>query len=1139
VTRGGGRAPGIGRLLRGYRVAAGLTQDQLASAAGISVAGLRDIEQGRTARPRASSVTRLAGVLPLGPREREELAALLAGPRPGHSRAGPGRDGRAPGGGAAEVVRLSVLGPLAAWRDGTPLALGPARQRAVLGLLALHEGSGLSCAAIADALWGEAPPATARDMIQGYVSRLRGLLWPAAAPRHPVPGPGPAALRWDGSGYRLAAGAVHCDLAEFDQLSWRARQDAAAGDAGQAAARYEQALRLWRGPPLADLDILHGHPVLAGLERRHADVVIEYADAAGAVGRPGDATRSLWLLAGREPLDERVHARLMIALAASGQRAAALRVHEALRQRLDEELGVLPGPELTGAHTRILRQEATAAANPPGPPRARSGPAGRDRPVPPPRQLPPDGGHFTGRERELAELSALLGQARQPGTGAVVISAIGGTAGVGKTALALHWAHQVAAEFPDGQLYVNLRGYDVDRPVPAADALAAFLRALGVAGPDIPEGTEERAARYRSLLAGQRVLVVADNAGSVEQVRPLLPGTPASVAVVTSRDSLAGLVARDGARRLDLGVLPLADAVGLLRTLIGRRVGDEPAAAAVLAGQCARLPLALRVAAEFAVAHPGTALADLVSELAEQHRRLDLLDAGGDSRTALRAVLSWSYRDLAPDAAHLLRRLGLHPGPDFEPCAAAALAGGTAAEAGQLLGTLARAHLVQRMRGRYAMHDLLRAYASELGAAQEDGRERRAARTRLFDFYLRTAAEAMDTLYPAERDRRPRIPPPGGPAPAVAAAAPPAARAWLDAERANLLAVAGQAASQGWPGHSIQLAATLFRHLEAGGYYAEAVAIHTSACRAARDTGDHAAEAAALISLGTAYGRLGRGQQATGHYERALGLYQQAGDRAGQARALNNLGNIEYQQGRSQQATRHLGEAGTLYRDAGNRVGESRVLNNLALIEQRQGRYHQAAGHLERALVLFRAAGDQNGEAYALDNLGTVYLRQGRCQQAAEHVGQALALFRETGDRIGEADALSILGDAGLRGGRPQEAACYHRQALALFRNIGMRLGEAKALNGLGEASLAAGYPGRARAQHRTALSLLSQASDQYQEARGHSGLGHALDASGHPARARYHWGQALARYTALGAPEAGDLTRCLAAAAGRGEAPG
>jgi hypothetical protein len=365
-----------------------------------------------------------------------------------------------------------------------------------------------------------------------------------------------------------------------------------------------------------------------------------------------------------------------------------------------------------------------------------------------PRQLPGSVRQFSGRQDELAALTDLLatGGSRPA---AITISAIEGTAGVGKTALAVHWAHQIAGEFPDGQLYVNLRGYDVGQPMLAGEALAGFLRALGLTDQAIPSGTDERAAVYRSLLAGRRILVVLDNALRVEQVRPLLPGSPTCLTVVTSRDALAGLVVRDGAVRLDLDLLPVAEAVGLLRGLIGSRVDDDMEAAVTLASQCCRLPLALRIAADLAVARPGVPLAHLTAELADLQHRLDVLETSGDDSTAVRAVFTWSYGTLSADAARLFRLASMHPGPDLGGYAAAALTGTSLSHACRLLDQLVSAHLMQRAApGRYGMHDLLRAYARELAAGDGAG-ELRAALTSLLDHYLHTAATAMDIAFPA------------------------------------------------------------------------------------------------------------------------------------------------------------------------------------------------------------------------------------------------------------------------------------------------------------------------------------------------------------------------------------------------------
>ncbi len=733
--------------------------------------------------------------------------------------------------------------------------------------------------------------------------------------------------------------------------------------------------------------------------------------------------------------------------------------------------------------------------------------AGRRLAPPVPQQLPAPVAHFIGREAELAALTRLMDPAGASPPSAMVISAIGGTAGVGKTALAVRWAHRVAGHFPDGQLYVNLHGYDEGQPVPAADALAAFLRALGLAGPAIPADADERAAAYRSRISGRRMLVVLDNAREAEQVRPLLPGTASCTVVVTSRDALAGLVAREGATRLEVGLLPVGQAVGLLRELIGARVEADPEAAVTLARRCCRLPLALRLAAELAIAHPDAPLAGLAAELADLQHRLDLLEPGGDPRTAMRGVFSWSYRHLDPAAARVFRLAGLHPGADFDDYAIAALTGDTLREARKLLAKLARAYLVQPGEpGRYSMHDLLRGYARELAAGDGDDAQR-AALTGLFDYYLGTAATAMDAVLPAQRHRRPRI--------AAQAAAPAVtgadqARAWLDTELENLVAAAAQMAAGGWPGHAIRLAATVFSYFEASGRVAEAASVQSQAMQAARRTGDRAAEATALTNLGIAYFHQGRYRQATGSLTQALTLFRQTGDRMGEARALANAGAVAFPQGRYQQAAEHLEQALTLFRQIGDRFGEARALSSLAVAERRLGRYQQAVGHLNEALALCRDISDRRGEAEALTSLGVAERERGRLRQATGHLQQALALCRDTGNRHGEAEALTNLGRVDLQGGRTPRAARHLRQALALCRDIGYRHGEAEAVTNLGLAELQQGHHQRATGHFQQALALCRDTGNRVDEAEVLNGLGDLLLAEGRPDQARSHYATAF-----------------------------
>jgi tetratricopeptide (TPR) repeat protein len=1007
---------------------------------------------------------------------------------------------------------FGVLGPLLV-RDGNSAMSVPAgRQRVLLAALLARAGAVVSADALAEVMWDGAPPDGAETTLRTHVMRLRRVLGPAAGAR--------VVTRYPG--YLIEAGEEEVDLLRFRSLAREGGMAVRTADWVRAWEVLTEALGLWRGEPLADIPSeLLRQEAAAGLEELRLQALEWRVEAGLQLGRHAELAPELRPLAGQYPLRERFAAQLMLALVRCGRQAEALEAYQRARGALVEQLGTEPGAELRELHQRVLTADPTLAA-PPARPTASE--AVR------PRELPAPVAHFAGRAGELAALSGLLDRSSGQAPGVTVISAIGGTAGVGKTALAVHWAHQVADRFPDGQLYVNLRGYDPERPMTAADALAGFLRALGLPGQDIPAAEAERAARYRSLLSERRMLIVLDNARSVEQVRPLLPGSPSCAVLITSRDSLAGLVARDGAVRLDLDLLPLAEAVGLLRALIGGRVDDDPHAAAVLAAQCCRLPLALRIAAELAVGRPGVPLAELTGELADQHRRLDLLDADGDARTAVRAVFSWSYRSLDADAARAFQLAGLHPSSDFDSYAVAALTAATLDQTRRALGVLARAHLIQPARpGRYSMHDLLRAYARELADAHDGKSEQHAALTRLFDYYLHTAATAMDALVPAERHRRPRIPAPDTPVPPVADAA--AARVWLDPERATLVAVTAHMAEYGWPAHATRLATTLYRYLQSGGHYPEAMVLYDHARRAAADTGDQAAEANALTNLGVFYQEQGHYEEAISQYRQALALSRQTGDPADGGRALGNLGITYGLQGRYDQAVGYHQQALALFRQTGNQPGEIAALLHLGDIDTQRGHYPQATERLKRALALSRDTGHLYGEVRALVMLGLVDLRLGRYQQALGRLQPVLILSRETGDRACETVILNYLGLADLRLGRYQQAADSIRRALSLSRETGDRENEAEALNSLGEVLGATGHGGEAHAQHSAALGLASEIGHRAEQARAHHGLGDVYHNRGDADKGRRHWREALALYAQLGAPEADQVRAQLAAA--------
>jgi DNA-binding SARP family transcriptional activator len=1016
-------------------------------------------------------------------------------------------------------VLYRVLGTLEfqAGEHWTPI--GAAKWRALLAALALRAGQVVATEQLIDELWGESPPPAARKLVASYVLRLRRLTGDPAG----------QVLLTRSPGYQLTAARADVDALRFEDQLDAGRRALRDQDTEGAARLLAEALALWRGDALADVP--RGPLATAAadrLEELRLTAIELRVEADIRRGHLADLAPELRQLTAAHPLRERLWYHLMSALARDGRQAEALAAYARARAVIAEELGANPGPDLQKLHHALLAGDPAPAGHPASDGRVTSVDAA-------PRQLPAAVRHFTGRSAELRWLTGLLDGAGPGGTGrGVTISAIGGTAGVGKTALAVHWAHQVAGRFPDGQLYVNLRGYDPEQPVPAADALAGFLRALGVAGPDIPADPEERASRYRSLLAGQRLLVVLDNARSAEQVRPLLPGTPSCAAVVTSRDALPGLVARDGAVRLDLDLLPEAQAVGLLRALAGDRVAADPAGAAALARRCARLPLALRIAAELAAARPAVPLADLARELAGQQGQLDLLDAGGDPQTAVRTVLSWSYQRLDAGPARLFRLAALHPGTDLDAYAAAALTGTARQQAGQALEQLARAHLVQPAGpGRYGMHDLLRAYAGEMARQQETEEQRRAALTRLLDYYLYVASTAMNRMFGSDERRRPRIPPPDSPVPPLADTV--TAREWLDAERASLVAAVALAADRDFLRHATLLATTLNRYFDVSGHFDESAAVQGCALRAARRAGDRTAEAFALINLGYADGEQGRYRQATEYLRQAQALAHDIGDQDAEARALTGIGLIDVQLGQYQLAADCHRRALELFRAAGDARGVTAALSNLGAAEARLRQYELAGEHLQEALALYRAAGDRSGEANALYRLGNLDHQLGRYQQAAEHAREAVDLARDVGDRSGEALALDQLGRAARRQGLWPQAAEHHQRALALCREMGVRDGEAGALIGLGDVLAATGHPADARARYVTALGIARQTGNKGYQAGAHEGLAGCDHAAGDPGGADRHWQEALAIYSGLGDPRAREVRARLVTASRAG----
>jgi DNA-binding SARP family transcriptional activator/Tfp pilus assembly protein PilF len=997
------------------------------------------------------------------------------------------------------AVEFRILGSLEIDSGSGTVALRARKQRILLAVLLCQANQPVSMDRLSAALWGDSPPPAAAGNLRQYVLQVRRSLGNEQRIEH------------RGPGYALTVRPGELDADRFQTLAASGSAAVEAGDPETGARLLGEALALWRGPAYADLsdvEILRDEAVR--LEERRHGVLEARIDAELRLGRHAQLVAELSQFAREHPLRERTRAQLMTALYRSGRQADALEVYRETRKVLADELGLEPGAELRRLERAILISDPDL-----------------DRPVPAavhasgvPALLPADVPDFVGRESELADLDRLWESGR-------VITAISGTAGVGKSALAVRWAHRVRDAFPDGQLYVNLRGYDPEQPMSAADALAGFLHALGVRGHDIPLEVDGRAARYRSELAGRRLLVLLDNAGSVEQVRPLLPGTPGCLVLVTSRDSLAGLVALNGARRLDLDLLPASEAVALLRRLAGGRVDAQPEAAAALAGQCARLPLALRVAAELAAARPSATLAQLVAELAGYRQRLDLLDAGGDPRTAVRTVFSWSYRHLPADAARVFRLLGLHPGPDLDLYAAAALTGTGIEDIRRPVTALARAHLIQEAgEDRWAMHDLLRAYALELTGTEELDSARNAALTSLVDHYLATATRATAVLdsASADPDEATAVPPMDDPA---------AARGWLDAERANLVAACACAAAHGWHARTVALSETLVRYLDSGGHFSDAVLIHTLAGDAARLSGERGVEARALANLGRVYRRLGQLGRAAGIYQQSVALYADTGDPAGRTYALRNLGSVHWRQGRYDEAAIHYEQALALCRQGGDEAGEADALNSLGLLHQRLGRVRLGSEQLSAALVLYRRIGDSASEAYVLSILGRAHRRPDQIRAAAASLEEVLAGVQQAGNRTGEAYALTDLAGVYLYQGRLAEALRQLRQALVIYQEIGDRASEAEVLNGLGETLRALGTPAEAIAQHTKALTMADAIGDRYEQARAHDGIAASQHLTGDTGRAAVHWRDALELYIGLGVPEAEAVRARLAGLSG------
>ena len=740
--------------------------------------------------------------------------------------------------------------------------------------------------------------------------------------------------------------------------------------------------------------------------------------------------------------------------------------------------------------------------------------------------LPEDLTTFTGR---TAELDQILGALRRGQAAEAVV--IAGMAGIGKTQLAVHSGHMLVRDnLVDRVLFVNLRGFHPEPTQPPADPAAVldgFLRLLGVPGQQIPLDLPARTAAYRSRLAGTRTLIVLDNAADEEQARPLLPQTAGCPVLVTSRRSLTGLA---GATHVAMDVFTADDAVAYLtRTAAEVPVGPDPEAAVRIAHRCGHLPLALGLVAGQLRAKRGWTLTDHADRLDERHHTAHL-DGG------VELALDLSYQQLPAGRQRLFRLLALHPGQDFDAYAAAALVGGDLPGTQADLDHLRRDHLVQADNAdRYTFHDLVRAYGIGRAGDDDPPPARHAALTRLFDYYLATAAAAMDLTHPAEIHRRPKVPPATTPAPALTDH--DTGRVWLDTERPTLIAVAAHTAGHGWASHTTRLSNTLYRYLN-GGYHSDALALHGHARRAADAGSDLTERAHILVNLGTTQLMLGQYEVAAQHLRQALAASRQAGDSGGQARALTNLANVEAKSGNLPQSANHHKQARRLYQEAGDPAGVAGALANLGQVEALLGQLQPAIRHYEQALTQFRHNGNSAGEAWVLTVLGELETQLHRYESATAHLGEALALAYRGGDKTAQARTLDTLGTLQVRRGMPADATDHLEQSLALFREIGERDGEASALNGLGETARATSDPTTALTHHTAAHTIAVEIGEREQHARAHAGLGRIHHNLGELTLADRHYRRALALYVDLGMPQADQVRADLAAIDNGAEPP-
>jgi DNA-binding SARP family transcriptional activator len=958
-----------------------------------------------------------------------------------------GSDSEQPDGHGGAEVGVRLLGPVRLHKDGAEIGLGGPGPRTLLAVLATRSGTVVTMDELVDALWGDRPPKTAGGGVYTYVSQLRKKLTPdhERAARSGL-------LTSSRAGYCLHIPAEAVDLHRFEAEAARARKQWAGKQSARALEHCDAALADWSGPPLGGTSGPFADSERSRLDLARLDVQELRCAALLETGAAEVAAAELATLAERNPLRERLHELLMLALSRTGRQADALQTYRTVRERLVDELGIDPGPALRQMQQLVLNAADTVEPLLPPTPAdsAASAAATTSAPAEPtqqrsslikPAQLPHRVARFVGRTEELRRLKEMCAAADADEQGrSVVISAIDGVGGVGKTALAIHAAHGLVDAFPDGQLFVDLRGFDPRLPpVTPGEALGHLLRGLGADIEHLHGGDiDAQAALYRSILAGRRVLVVLDNAVSAEQVRPLLPGSAGCLALVTSRNRLAALTARDGAVRLSLGVLRPDESLELLRRILGTEVVDDALdETRELAGLCGHLPLALRIAAERIASSEHDELADVVGQLRDERARLDALSLEDDESAAVRAVFSWSYQTLKPEHAHTFRLLGLHPGVQFGIEDAAALLGSTpAATRTQFDALLHRNLLEQTARDRYRFHDLIRLYAAECAAADENPDSIRAAVERLLHWYLASTLAVREVLAPAL----------GAIVPAELAAVLP---------RPVQVRDYGEAIS--WAGRELVTLADLVRLAADQGFDSLAMQL---AC-----------------ALGALYHGASRWNEWSGMIELGRSAAGRLGDELGQARLDNDRGVAYHFLGRHAEADDCHRSAVDILTRLDDPDIRPAVTVNLTVAYMMMGRHLDALPLLESALEIARAEGNVLVEAVVCDSLGAALSNLGRHEDAVDLGRQAVQLIRRTGVEHMLGHTLLQVGESCLRAGRPLEAADYLGDALDLWRKLGNIWGETNGMRALATAWRQAGDPQRARDLLLDALTLLRESA--------------------------------------------------------------